>query len=69
MAWNFNDDAWLRGALEKSGYKCLSLLDNLKPKVDLTKPLPEIDMFCSISLSEHDFTDKDRMLSCQDTAI
>ena len=22
MAWNFNDDAWLRGALEKSGYKC-----------------------------------------------
>lgn len=69
MAWNFNDDAWLRGALEKSGYKCLSLLDNLKPKVDLTKPLPEIDMFCSISLSDHDFTDKDRMLSCQDTAI
>lgn len=69
VAWNVDDDAWLRGIFERSGYKCFSLSDNLKPKVDLSTPLPEIDMFCSILLSENDFTDKDTMISCQDTAI
>jgi FkbM family methyltransferase len=75
MIWNFDDDAWLRGVLQQSGYQCVSLFNGLepqntnKPPVDLSKPLPEIDMLCSMLLSEYDFSNTDRMLSCLDTAI
>ena len=75
LVWNFDEDAWLRSVLERSGYKCSSLFNGLDPHnsnkahVDLSKPLPEIDMFCSLFLSASEFLDEDKMLSCQDSAI
>jgi len=58
--WGSGDDKWIRTVLQLAGYKCWQLhnlynqhlkpihIDDPKPPIHLSLPIPECDMFCSV---------------------
>jgi FkbM family methyltransferase len=80
--WKPDDDKWLRNVLQIGGYKCWRLhnlynphlpnigINDQKPPIDLTSPIPATDMFCSVVHSNLDFADSVRgNFSCIETHV